>query len=85
MATLVGGKLSAVSLLGLSYVQLSYLASCAMGSAVCLLLALGLRETLPPERRIPFSFAGSNPLLFTRLFRRGRLQAGRRPSTYSIG
>ena len=75
VATLLGGKLSGVSLLGLSYVQLSYLTSCVLGSAVCLLLALGLRETLPPERRIPFSFSGSNPLLFMRLFRRGRLQA----------
>ena len=60
-----------VSLLGLSYVQLAYLASCAFGSAVCFLLAFGLRETLPPERRVPLpchtplprytSFPSTNP------------------------
>jgi len=60
-----------VSLLGLSYVQLAYLTSCAFGSAVCFLLAFGLRETLPPERRVPLpchtplprytSFPSTNP------------------------
>ena len=75
VATLLGGKLSNVSLLGLDYVRLAYTASCIFGSLVCLLLLFGLRETLPPERRIPFSFSGSNPLLFMRLFRRGPLQA----------
>ena len=52
--------------------RLAYLASCLFGSLVCVLLLVGLPETLPPERRIPFSFSGSNPLLFMRHFRRGR-------------
>jgi hypothetical protein len=50
-----------VSLLGLSYVQLAYLTSCAFGSAVCFLLAFGLKETLAPERRVPSRFPGTNP------------------------
>ena len=47
-----------VSLLGLSYVQLAYLTSCAFGSAVCFLLAFGLRETLLPEKRVPLPLPG---------------------------
>ena len=67
IATLLGGKLAAHS------VRLAYLASCLYGVAVCLLLLFGMRETLPASRREPFSFSGANPLLFMRLFQRGRV------------
>tara|TARA_B110001452_G_scaffold56307_1_gene43679 strand:+ start:346 stop:1785 length:1440 start_codon:yes stop_codon:yes gene_type:complete len=67
IATLLGGKLAARS------VRLAYLASCLYGIAVCLLLLFGMSETLPASRRKPFSFSGTNPLLFMRLFQRGRV------------
>jgi DHA1 family tetracycline resistance protein-like MFS transporter len=50
----------------------AYTCSAALGG-LAFVFALGASETLPRERRVPFSVRGSNPLGFLRLLRSGRL------------
>ena len=71
LASLVGGPLAQRD------IRLAYAASCTLGCCVIACIAVGLRETLPANRRVPFrrKGGGSGPLAFTRLFRRGVLAA----------
>ena len=74
----LGGRLLAAPVNGLSMTAgplRAYMVSAGF-AALAFCFALGARETLPPERQIPFSMRKGiepyNPLGFLRLFRSGR-------------
>ena len=71
LSSLLGGPLAARD------IRYAYAASCTLGCAVVACIGFGLRETLPPSRRVPYrSGKGSgSPLAFLNLFRRGLLAA----------
>jgi hypothetical protein len=69
ISSLVGGPLAARD------IRLAYAASSFLGCCVLTALSIGVRETLPVERRVAFKWSGSSPLSFVRLFRRTRLFA----------
>ena len=70
LSSILGGKLAAVN------IRYAYASSCLLGLSVVLCIALGMRETLPDERRVPFQFEGSfEPLSFISLFQRSILAA----------
>lgn len=70
LSSIAGGALAARN------IRYAYACSCALGCCVALLTALGMRETLPDGRRVPFTWgAGFNPLSFLALFQRSALAA----------
>ena len=66
----IGGWLAAQD------IRLAYTASCLLGCVVCVIHTFFFHETLPRNRRVPFTWAGHSPLAFLRLFRRSHERGG---------
>ena len=66
----IGGWLAAQD------IRLAYTASCLLGCVVCVIHTFFFHETLPRNRRVPFTWAGHSPLAFLRLFRRSHEREG---------
>jgi MFS transporter, DHA1 family, tetracycline resistance protein len=69
LSSLLGGPLAQRD------IRLAYAASCSLGCCVLACIGIGLRETLPEGRRVPFAWGGGSPLGFQNLFRRSSLSA----------
>jgi len=74
LGVLLGGRLLSRTAGLLSGPLGAYAASAVLACLACL-ATLGMGESLPRSRRVPFSRRESNPLSFLKLFRSGRLVA----------